>query len=85
MSSEDVLYDAYNEGLLKGVYKIMEEIKEDDKWKYREYSDKYSHALSIARERKASKSKRTWIRMYQGYSYTNFIEDNYGYIPIYDL
>ena len=62
MSTEDILYDAYNEGLLKEVYKIMEEIGEDDKWKYREYSDKYSHALTIARERKAlktSKSKNT--------------------------
>ena len=62
MSTEDILYEAYNEGLLKDVYKIMDEIKADDKWRYREYSDKYAHALSIARERKAlkaSKSKRT--------------------------
>ena len=59
MSSEDVLYEAYNEGLLKDVYKIMDEIKEDDKWKYKEYADKYAHALSIARKRKASKSKDT--------------------------
>ena len=34
----------------------MEEIKDDPEWEYKEYSDKYSHALSIARERKAKRS-----------------------------
>ena len=56
MSTEDILMEAYNEGLLDEVWKILDEEMNIDEWKYREYSDKYSHALSIARERKTKHS-----------------------------
>jgi hypothetical protein len=63
MSVEDVMMEAYNEGLRDEVFGILNEHTDD--WKYREYGDKYGQALDIARKRKTNgalkytKRKRT--------------------------
>ena len=52
MSVEDIMYDAYYEGLREEVFGILNEHTED--WKYKEYGDKYGRALEEARKRKAN-------------------------------
>jgi len=50
MSVEDIMMEAYYEGLRDEVFGILNENKED--WKHREYNDKYGWALEEARTRK---------------------------------
>ena len=63
MSVEDIMMEAYNEGLRTEVFGILNEHIED--WKYKEYNDKYGWALEEARARKRkgtlkyTKRKRT--------------------------
>ena len=63
MSVEDIMMEAYYEGLREEVFGILNEHTED--WKHKEYGDKYGRALDIARQRKTNgalkhtKRKRT--------------------------
>jgi hypothetical protein len=50
MSVEDIMMEAYYEGLRDEVFGILNEHTDD--WKYKEYGDKYGRALDIARRRK---------------------------------
>ena len=50
MSVEDIMMEAYNEGLRTEVFGILDEHKTE--WQYKEYSDKYGWALEEARVRK---------------------------------
>ena len=52
--AEDILYQAYNEGIRDEVFAESKKLRETDprKWKHKEYCDILEEAYKIVKERK---------------------------------
>ena len=58
MSIEDILYEAYEEGLRDEVFKELTRMKKKGIMNGRELSDRYSYALTQVRKHKQARGKR---------------------------
>tara|TARA_R100000315_G_C5232228_1_gene143271 strand:+ start:2399 stop:2572 length:174 start_codon:yes stop_codon:yes gene_type:complete len=57
MSVEDIMYEAYYEGLREEVFKILNDMQKKGIMDGREPRDRYDYALQLARKQRASKRK----------------------------
>ena len=57
MSVEDIMYEAYYEGLREEVFKILNDMQKKGIMDGREPRDRYDYALQLARKQRAFKRK----------------------------